>query len=104
LRPLPGFAVDAGAGRFPHLGGGLDRGLLVKPPEDFVLPFDLVAQVGADGAIREMCADLGGARTPEFVVKKIFKLIFATFAIHNSSAKPLPYTRGARYGAAPIER
>src|SRR5262245_31686397 len=100
LRPLPGFAVDASADRIPHLGGRLDRGLLVKPPEDFILPFDLVAQGGADGAIREMRADLGGARTPEFVVKKIFKLIFATFAIHNRSAKTLAYTRRARYGAA----
>ena len=59
MRLPQGFAVDAGADRFPCLGGGLDRSLLIKMPEDFVLALDLTAQGGADGAIREMGPDLG---------------------------------------------
>jgi hypothetical protein len=103
LRPLSGITVDAGADRFPCLGGGLDRSLLVKMPEDFVLALDLAAQGGADGAICEMGSDLGGERLAEFAVKKIFKLISATFAIHNRSAKPLARAR-RRHCAARIER
>src|SRR5262249_55878170 len=88
-RPAFGFAVDAGADRVPHFGGGLDRGLLIKPREDFVLAVDLVAQRGADGATLEMGARLGGAARPEFAVNKIFKLIFALFAVHNSLSSAL---------------